>query len=96
VNPGKIIVNVMQREVVEVIVNLLGESVCQSYFQRLTDDFGEPRLREHLASEITLMRIFDDGCWNDFYKALNRALPLQVELPLFDVPEKESNPPFST
>ncbi len=54
------------------------------YFQRLTDDVGHPKLREHLASEITLMRIFNDGQWDDFYKALNKALPKQVKLPLFD------------
>lgn len=30
------------------------------------------------------MRIFNDGEWDSFYKALNRALPKQVKLPLFD------------
>jgi hypothetical protein len=62
------------------------------YFQRLTEDVGDPRLREHLASEITLMRVFDDGCWDDFYKAANRALPKQVYLPLFDQAESEATP----
>jgi hypothetical protein len=54
------------------------------YFQRLTDDVGHPKLRELLASEITLMRVFDDGEWGQFYKALNKALPKQTKLPLFD------------
>jgi P63C domain len=54
------------------------------YFQRLTEDVGHPRLREHLASEITLMRIFNDGEWDQFQVALNRALPKQISLPLFD------------
>jgi hypothetical protein len=54
------------------------------YFRRLTEDIGQPRLRELIASEITLMRIFDDGCWEEFYKALTRALPKQTPLPLFD------------
>lgn len=54
------------------------------YFQRLTDDIGHPKLREHLASAITLMRVFDDKDWEGFYKAVNRALPKQTELPLFD------------
>jgi hypothetical protein len=54
------------------------------YFQRFTEDVGHPRLREHLASEITLMRIFDDGEWDQFHAALNKALPKQVSLPLFD------------
>jgi hypothetical protein len=51
-------------------------------FRRLTEDIGHPKLREHLASEITLMRVFDNGQWAEFYKALNKALPKQVRLPL--------------
>lgn len=63
------------------------------YFQRLTEDIGHPRLREHLASEITLMRIFEDGQWDEFYKALNKALPKQTPLPLFDgLPEANAAP----
>jgi hypothetical protein len=63
------------------------------YFQRLTEDIGHPRLREHLASEITLMRIFENGEWNEFYKALNKALPKQTPLPLFDgLPETNPIP----
>lgn len=63
------------------------------YFQRLTEDIGHPRLREHLASEITLMRVFEDGKWEEFYKALNRALPKQTPLPLFDgLPEPSQTP----
>jgi hypothetical protein len=62
-------------------------------FRRLTEDVGHPKLREHLASEITLMRVFDDGQWAEFYKAVNKALPKQIRLPLFDKAdglEKES------
>jgi hypothetical protein len=54
------------------------------YFQRLTEDVGHPRLREHLASVITLMRAHDDKDWDAFYKSLNRALPKQIQMPLFD------------
>lgn len=53
-------------------------------FQRLTEDIGHPRLRELIASEITLMRIFDDGDWEGFKKAVNRAIPVYGDLPLFD------------
>ncbi|MCI0659991.1 MAG: P63C domain-containing protein [Acidobacteria bacterium] len=53
-------------------------------FRRLTEDVGHPKLREHLASEITLMRIFEDGDWTAFYKSINKALPKQTKLPLFD------------
>jgi hypothetical protein len=54
------------------------------HFQRLTADIGHPELRALLASEITVMRGFDDGQWDEFYKFLNRVLPKQTPLPLFD------------
>jgi hypothetical protein len=58
-------------------------------FRRLTDHIGHPRLRELLASEITLMRIFDDADWMGFEKAVNKAIPIYGDLPLFD--EIDSN-----
>lgn len=60
-------------------------------WQRLSEDVGDPRLREHLASEIILMRIFEDRQWDDFYRAVNKALPKQVYLPLFDQAEGEAS-----
>jgi hypothetical protein len=48
-------------------------------------------LRELLASEITLLRIFDDGEWDEFDKALNKAIPKYIELPLFDQYEETEN-----
>lgn len=51
-------------------------------FQRLTEDVGHPKLREHLASVTALMRSCDD--WRDFYKRLDRALPKFKPMPLFD------------
>ena len=54
------------------------------HFQRLTEDIGNPELRALLASEITVMRGFDDGQWDEFYKFINRVLPKQTPLPLFD------------
>lgn len=54
------------------------------HFQRLTSDIGHPELRALLASEITVMRGFDDGKWDEFYAFLNRVLPKQTPLPLFD------------
>jgi hypothetical protein len=55
-------------------------------FQRLTAEKGEPKLREHLASVITLMKATDD--WPQFMKMLNRSLPKYTPLPLFDEQEK--------
>jgi hypothetical protein len=43
------------------------------HFQWLTEDIGDPRLREHLASLITLMRASSD--WSQFIRLANRALP---------------------
>jgi hypothetical protein len=60
-------------------------------FRRLTEDVGHPRLRELLASEITLMRIFDDNDWDAFETALNRAIPIYRPMPLFDDIEKFKN-----
>ena len=41
--------------------------------QRLTPDLGHPKLREHLASVITIMRLSDE--WSDFKEKLDRVHP---------------------
>ena len=51
-------------------------------FQRLTDEIGDPKLREHLASVVALMKAVDD--WVQFMTMINRALPRYKSLPLFD------------
>lgn len=43
------------------------------HFQWLTEDIGDPRLREHLASVITLMRASMD--WDQFKRLVDRSLP---------------------
>lgn len=58
-------------------------------FQRLTDEIGDPKLREHLASVVALMKAADD--WLQFIVMIDRALPRYKPLPLFDpVPELEA------
>lgn len=57
-------------------------------FQRLTGAIGDPKLREHLASVIALMRAADD--WSAFTAMINRALPKYKEMPLFDKIEANS------
>ena len=42
-------------------------------FQRLTEDTGHPKLREHLAAVVTLMKVSPD--WDTFEGHLNKALP---------------------
>ena len=57
-------------------------------FQRLTDEIGDPKLREHLASVVALMKAADD--WAQFTAMIDRALPRYKPLPLFDpMPELE-------
>jgi len=43
------------------------------YFRRLTEDIGHPKLREHLAAVIALMKAATT--WRQFISMLNRALP---------------------
>jgi len=53
--------------------------------QRLTDDVGHPKLREHLSAIVALMKASDN--WQAFMKSINRALPkydATLELPLND------------
>jgi hypothetical protein len=47
------------------------------FHQRLTEDIGHPRLREHLASVIALMRAATD--WRNFYYMLQKAFPKYQE-----------------
>jgi len=53
----------------------------QKLFQRLTEDIGHPRLREHLAAVVALMKASDE--WKQFTRTVDRVLPRYGEnLPL--------------
>jgi hypothetical protein len=43
------------------------------YFQRLTSNVGYPKLREHLGSVVTLMKLSDG--WDDFMRKLDKIHP---------------------
>src|SRR5690606_15503057 len=43
------------------------------YFQKLTQNAGYPKLREHLGSVVTLMKLSDT--WEDFMAKLDRLHP---------------------
>ena len=43
----------------------------QRFFQRLTEDVGHPRLREHLTAVIALMRASTK--WDQFYRMLQKG-----------------------
>ena len=45
----------------------------KKYFQKLTQNAGYPKLREHLGSVVTLMKLSDT--WEDFIEKLDRLHP---------------------
>jgi hypothetical protein len=56
------------------------------YFQRLTSNVGYPKLREHLGSVVTLMKLSRD--WGDFSRKLDQIHPRvgdTIPLPIEDV-----------
>jgi len=58
------------------------------HFQWLTDDIGDPRLREHLSSLVALMKAADS--WDQFCGMVDRALPplpQYADLPLLAMME---------
>jgi len=61
------------------------------HFQYLTEDIGNPRLREHLWAVIGLMRASSN--WRNFYSLLNRAFPKHTDHPqlFIDFEEDEAS-----
>jgi hypothetical protein len=53
----------------------------------LTPETGVPRLKEHLKAVTVLMKASDT--WENFMPMLDRSLPRQVELPLFEGKEEK-------
>jgi hypothetical protein len=47
-------------------------------FQHLSEDTGHPKLREHLAATVTVMKLSDT--WDDFKNAMDKVLPKQPKL----------------
>lgn len=61
------------------------------YFQRLTDNVGYPKLREHLGSVVAIMKLSDN--WHDFMRKVDRIHPRFGEtmtLPLDYQPSEDS------
>jgi hypothetical protein len=56
------------------------------HHQHLTRDIGHPKLKEHLASVTTAMKMAKaQGLnWDTFMKFLDMTLPKQLPMPLFD------------
>ena len=60
------------------------------HFQWLTENIGDPRLREHLWKVIGIMQVFTE--WEPFILALDRILPQFSQEPLLAI--AEGQPPF--
>lgn len=56
-------------------------------FQWLTEDVGHPRLREHLAAVIALMKASTK--WDQFHRSIERALPKYGDTMLLPIPDGE-------
>ncbi len=61
------------------------------HHQHLTRDIGHPKLKEHLAAVVALMRVCKTK--EEFLKMLDRALPKYQEMPLFEQKETKALPP---
>jgi P63C domain len=61
------------------------------HHQWLTEDVADPRLREHLASVITLMKACGDKDWVMFKSLINCSLPRYLPAPLFERQEVAEN-----
>jgi hypothetical protein len=57
------------------------------HFQWLTENIGDPRLREHLWKVIGIMQVFKT--WEPFHEAIDRILPRFSTRPLLVIAEKE-------
>ena len=47
----------------------------RKYFQSMTPDYGQIKLKEHLDSVVTLMKV--SASWNQFLRFLDKAKPKQ-------------------
>lgn len=56
------------------------------FFQWLTDDIGDPKLRQHLWNVITLMKASDN--WDQFKAMVDKALPPYSTKPLLALSEQ--------
>ena len=57
--------------------------------QRLTTDLGHPKLREHLASVVTLMKLSED--WDDFKDKIDRIHPRYGDTMVLPFPDSNDS-----
>jgi hypothetical protein len=61
----------------------------QHLFRRLTSNIGYPKLREHLGSVVTMMKLSSD--WHDFMKKIDRLHPKFGEQMILPLDYEQSN-----
>jgi hypothetical protein len=92
---GKLTNNIVYARLAPGILNELRETTPRNdqgrlkhhYHRKLTEEFGHPKLREHLASVVTLMSISPD--WDGFLRFMDRRHPkynTTMEFDLDDLP----------
>lgn len=59
------------------------------YFQRLTQNTGYPKLKEHLGAVVAIMQLSHD--WNDFTGKINRLRPYMTGQMLLPFPDDEQD-----
>jgi hypothetical protein len=59
------------------------------YFQRLTQNTGYPKLKEHLGAVVAIMQLSDD--WSDFMGKINRLRPYMTGQMLLPFPDDEQD-----
>jgi P63C domain len=98
--PGKGVYNRLAPTVLEQLklVNPKQESGRRKhkFFQWLTSNVGYPKLREHLGSVVTIMKLSSD--WHDFRAKLDRlhprfSTPTQLSFEYGDDEEEDDAPP---
>lgn len=57
--------------------------------RRLTEDVGHPKLLQHLGAVTAIMKLA--GTWQEFKPMVDKVLPHQTRLPLFDGPEPKED-----
>jgi hypothetical protein len=57
------------------------------HFQWLTPERGHPKLQQHLAATVALMRVSSD--WDSFMRLMDKALPRQPDMTLFEQAKPE-------
>ncbi len=80
-------------EILQAISTVASGDYKSKLFQRLTEDIGHPKLREHLTGVVMLMKYSPN--WKVFMERLDREYPQWGSNLMLPFPENETPPPMS-